>query len=139
MFKLSTILEEMEKYTPEILSSIDHYENLPSISIDYAVMEKTGKLTVVPVDCGWNDFGSWDAVYSVLDKDKDNNALKGDVLTYNTKNSLVYSTSRKVATVGIKDILVVETDDAVLVCHKDHAQDVKEIVEQLRVQLQSAK
>ncbi len=132
MFKLSTILGEMKKFTPEILANLDNYENLPSISIDYAVMEKTDKLTVVPVDCGWSDLGSWDAVYEVLDKDKDKNSLKGDVIAINTQDSLVYGTSRTVATVGVKDVIVVETEDGVLVCHREHSQQVKNVVERLK-------
>lgn len=129
MFKLSTILEEMKKHTPEILENIDEYEKLPSISIDYAVMEKTDKLTVLPLDCGWNDLGSWDAVYEVLDKDKENNALKGDVIALNTENSLIFSSSKKVAAIGVKDIIVVETEDAVLICQRENSQDVKKVVE----------
>lgn len=132
MFKLSTILEEMEKYTSEILANLDKYEKLPSISIDYAVMEKTDKLMVVPVDCGWNDLGSWDAVYDVMEKDKEKNAFKGDAIALKTENTLVYSTSKKVAVIGVKDIIVVETDDAVLVCHRENSQDVKQIVERIK-------
>ncbi len=129
MFKLSTILEEMNKHTPEIVANIDNYKKLPSISIDYGVMEKSDKLTVIPLDCGWSDLGSWEAVYNVLEKDKNNNSLKGDVTALKTENSLVYSTSRKVAAIGLKDIIVVETEDAVLVCHRNNAQDVRHIVE----------
>jgi len=135
MFKLSTFLEEMKKFNPEILDNIDNYEKLPSISIDYAVMEKSDKLTVIPVDFGWNDLGSWDSVYEVLDKDKDRNAIKGDVIALKTKNSLIYSTSKKIATFGVKDIIVVETDDGVLVCRKEDSQHVKEIVERLKKQV----
>ena len=132
MFKLSTILEEMKKFTPEILANINNYEKLPSISIDYAVIEKSDKLTVIPVDFGWSDLGSWDSVYDVLHKDKNKNAINGDVIALNTQNSLIYSTSKKIATYGVKDIIVVETEDGVLVCRREDSQHVKEIVERLK-------
>lgn len=128
MFKLSTITEELEKFVPEILRDIDDYEKLPSISIDYAVMEKSSKISVIPVDCGWSDLGSWEAVYDVLEKDNEKNAVKGDVITLNTKDSLIYSTSRTVATIGVRNIVVVETPDAVLVCNKDDSQAVKMVL-----------
>lgn len=132
MFKLSTILGEMKKLTPEILANIDKYDKLPSISIDYAIMEKTDKLLVVPMDCGWSDLGSWDAVYDVMEKDKEKNAVKGDAIVLKSQNTLVYSGSRKVAAIGVKDIIIVETEDAVLVCHRENSQDVKQIVEQIK-------
>lgn len=103
-----------------------------SESIDYAVMEKTDRAAVVPLDAGWSDVGAWAALLDVCERDTAGNVIKGDVLTHDTKDSLVFAQSRLVAAIGLDDIIVVETPDAVLVVHKDRAQDVKEIVGQLK-------
>ena len=132
MFKVSTILEEFEKFTPEIMANLENFEQLPSVSIDYAVMERSDRIRVIPVDFKWSDLGSWEALYDVLNKDENNNAIEGDVIALKTENSLVYSTSRVVATIGLKDVIVVETEDAVLVCNKEDSQDVKRVYERLK-------
>jgi mannose-1-phosphate guanylyltransferase / mannose-6-phosphate isomerase len=109
---------------------------IPSESIDYAVMEQcpaSGRpIKMVPLDAGWNDLGAWDAVWSVLDKDANGNAHLGDVLTTDSKNTLVHATSRLVSLVGVENLIVVETPDAVLVADKTRSQDVKHIVAQLQ-------
>ncbi|NOX92234.1 MAG: mannose-1-phosphate guanylyltransferase/mannose-6-phosphate isomerase [Gammaproteobacteria bacterium] len=117
----------------------DAFRACPSDSIDYAVMERLGAsadgetlAVVVPLDVGWSDLGAWSAIWEVGESCADGNVNKGDVLSHNCSNSLFHSEHRLVAGVGLKDILVVETADAVMVAHKDHAQDVKKIVEQLR-------
>ncbi len=114
------------------------FEACPSESIDYAVMEKLGaeddtaRGIVVPLDAGWSDLGAWPAIWAVCEHDGCGNMTKGDVLTHDTRNSLIHAEHRLVASVGLDDLLVVETADAVLVANKSHAQDVKKIVEQLK-------
>ncbi|PSU22932.1 mannose-1-phosphate guanylyltransferase/mannose-6-phosphate isomerase [Photobacterium kishitanii] len=150
LFKASRYLAELGKYSPEILSvcqsafnsnriDLDFirldatlFSSCPDDSIDYAVMEKTQDAVVVPMDANWSDVGSWSALWEVNTKDVDGNAIRGDVLTQNTVNSYIYSQNKLVATVGVEDLIIVETKDAVLVAHKDKVQDVKGIVEQLK-------
>ena len=104
----------------------------PSDSIDYAVMEKTAKAAVVPLDAGWNDVGSWSALYDVLDKDPDGNVTRGDVVLERCKNSYVLSTGRLVATIGLDGFVVIETADAVAVLPQREAQSIKTIVDRLK-------
>ncbi|WP_279143954.1 mannose-1-phosphate guanylyltransferase/mannose-6-phosphate isomerase [Photobacterium phosphoreum] len=150
LFKASRYLAELEKYSPEILrvcqSAFDSnridldfirlnealFSSCPDDSIDYAVMEKTQDAVVVRMDANWSDVGSWSSLWEVNPKDVDGNAIRGDVLTQNTANSYIYSQNKLVATVGVENLIVVETKDAVLVAHKDKVQDVKGIVEQLK-------
>lgn len=152
LLKASAYIQELEKYSPEILDTsrraLEHAEGdldferldteifsaCPSDSIDYAVMEKTELGAVLPLDCGWSDIGAWSALWDVANKDEQGNVLKGDVLLDNTKNSYIYSDSRLVATTGIDNLVVVETSDAVLVANRDSVQDVKNLVTLLREQ-----
>jgi mannose-1-phosphate guanylyltransferase / mannose-6-phosphate isomerase len=121
------------------------FKACPSDSIDYAVMEKLGaannetdaSTAVVPLDVGWSDLGAWSAIWAVGEPSADGNVKKGDVLTHNCRDSLFHSEHRLVAGVGLDNILVVETADAVMVAHKDHAQDVKKIVDVLKVEKRS--
>ena len=106
----------------------------PADSVDYAVMEKTTAAAVVPLDAGWSDVGSWSALWDVSARDAHGNACRGDVLQHDSRNTLVYAEGRLVTTVGVDDLVVVETADAVLVAHKDRVQDVKKIVEKLKAQ-----
>ena len=106
----------------------------PGDSIDYAVMEKTDKGVVLPIDIGWNDIGSWSALWDVAEKDDQGNVCHGDVLLHNTSNSFLHSDSRLLTAVGMDDCVIVETSDAVLVAKKDQVQDVKSIVTLLRTQ-----
>jgi mannose-1-phosphate guanylyltransferase/mannose-6-phosphate isomerase len=104
----------------------------PSDSIDYAVMEKTDRAVVVPISAGWSDVGAWTALWDVCPRDKDNNVIRGDVFAEDTHNALLVAQHRCLATVGIDDVIVVETADAVLVASMDKAQDVKKIVSRLK-------
>lgn len=149
-FTLSTFRTEMEKHGPDILSSmaeavsagtrdgrfyrfeVEHMQRCPSESIDYALMEKTDRAVVVSADLGWSDIGSWQALYEVLDKDENGNVCQGDVLLENTQNSLIRAEDLMVAAVGLEDMLVVETADAVLVAPLAQSQDVKKIVNKLK-------
>lgn len=109
------------------------WDRLNEISIDYAVMENAEKMAVFPVDIGWNDVGSWESMFEVLKLDKFGNAFKGSNPTripLDTKNTLVYS-DKLIVTIGVEDIIVIETPDALMICHKDRTQDVKEVVNHL--------
>lgn len=144
VFKAQVILEEMKKYCPDlfdILQTInfknksldfEEYSNLPEISIDYAVMEHSDKLVVLPADVGWSDLGSWNYVYESSDKDDDNNFVYGNVLNLSTKNSIVYGSDRLVATIGLDNMVVVNTEDATLICPLDRTQEVKNVYSQLK-------
>ncbi|QXH37110.1 mannose-1-phosphate guanylyltransferase/mannose-6-phosphate isomerase [Pseudomonas muyukensis] len=150
MFKASRYLEEIKHFAPQIhacceealaASSEDmHFVRIdaqafarcPSDSIDYAVMEKTTDAVVVPMNAGWNDIGSWAALWDVADKDEQGNVVSGDVMTTGVSNSYIKSTNRLVAAVGVENLVIVETNDALLVVSKDKVQDVKVIVESLK-------
>lgn len=150
MFKASRYLEELEKFSPEIKRSCENsteslkYDDIfirinksefsksPTDSIDYAVMEKTEDAVVVPLDAQWSDIGSWSALWEVSEQDENGNVLLGDVHTHNSHNVLVNSTSRLISVVGVDNIIVVETKDAVLVVDKSQVQDVKRVVEKLK-------
>jgi mannose-1-phosphate guanylyltransferase/mannose-6-phosphate isomerase len=142
-------LRELERHAPAMLaacreavktSSIDaDFTRLgpafaagPADSIDYAVMEKTDRAAVVPLDAGWNDVGSWSALYDVLDKDGAGNVAVGDTIVEQCRDTYVLASSRTVAAVGLENVVVVETPDAVLVIARDSAQSVKKVVDRLR-------
>jgi len=108
------------------------FAKCPSDSIDYAVMEKTKKSVVIPVNIAWNDIGSWTALWEVGEKDKRGNVLHGDTCVIDSDNSYIHSETRLVSVVGVKDHVIVETADAILVAHKDAAQNVKDIVDELK-------
>lgn len=112
----------------------DAFKACPDESIDYAVMEKTDKAVVVPLSAGWSDVGAWSSLWEIGDQDASGNVSSGDVLSHNTSNSYIRAEHRLVATVGLDNIVVVETNDAVLVAAKDQVQDVKKIVESLKAQ-----
>ena len=150
LFRADRYLEELERHAPDILEVCrstwerrredDDFVRLPrevfmacrSDSIDYAVMENTDRAVMVPLDAGWNDLGSWSALQDVDETDENGNVLRGDVLVLDTHNSYIRSEGRLVATVGVDDVVVVETSDAVLVAHRDRVQDVKEVVTRLK-------
>ncbi len=108
------------------------YEAMEAISVDYGILERSQKVAVIPADIGWSDVGSWAALMEIHPKDSNGNLLHGDVLALDTSESLVRSEGRLVATLGVRDLVVVETDDAVLVCHKERSQEVRRIAEGLR-------
>jgi len=151
LFKASRYLEELAEHAPEMLAAVreadaksstdldfvridqETFSQVPDRSIDYAVMEKTRRAAVIPVSCAWSDIGSWSALWLTGQKDADGNMSEGDTLAIDTHNSLLRSHDRHlVATVGVDDLIVVTTPDATLVAHRDAAQDVKRIVEQLK-------
>lgn len=152
MFKCSSILNELQQFQPEVCQSAEQalqdtaqdmdfvrldkqaFLQSPSISIDYAVMEKTKNAAILPLDAQWSDIGAWDALWEVSQKDSNNNVCSGDVLCEQTNNSYIHADDKLVATIGMQDCIVVETADAVLVANKNKAQDVKAIVEKLHLQ-----
>ena len=150
MFKASVYLQELEKYNPAIVKSAkdsitnskndldfvrldkSSFEQSPEDSIDYAVMEKTDKAVVVPLDANWSDVGAWKSVWEVSSKDENGNVLRGDTIAQGTTNTLVHAEHRLVSVLGLEDVVVIETSDAVLVANKNKVQDIKKIVEQLK-------
>jgi mannose-1-phosphate guanylyltransferase/mannose-6-phosphate isomerase len=153
MFKASRYLQELEKYAPDILASCKQaiaseskdlefvrldaevFAACPDDSIDYAVMEKTDAACVVPLDAGWSDVGSWSSLWETAkQKDANNNVVIGDAILDGVHNSYINSEQRLISVVGLDDVVVVETKDAVLVAHKDKVQDIKNVVNQLKAE-----
>lgn len=149
LFRCSRFIEELQKHSPEIHETcrlalarsiedqgalqIDKamFEECPSDSIDYAVLEKTDAACVVPLRAGWTDVGSWSALWQVQEKDASGNVARGDVLLQDTRNSYVHATDKLVTLIGMDDAVVVETSDALLVVHMDQVQQIKSVVSQL--------
>ena len=150
VFKASVYLSELKKFRPDIYNSCKNalsgsrkdldfirldtncFLTCPDQSIDYAVMEKTEKAVVIPLNAKWSDVGSWSALWEISDKDIHGNSIRGDILIEDVSNSYLYSQHRLIGAVGVENLIVVETKDAILVAHKDKVQHVKNIVEQLK-------
>lgn len=139
-FSIKTITEEIRRYAPEIIEIYNlgyeemllKFQQMPNISIDYAVMEKSDKVVALPFDLYWSDVGSWDSLFDILDKDDSGNVIQGDVIAIDTKNSFILGKKRLITTIGLENCLVVETEDAILIARKGEAQKVKEIVNKLK-------
>uniref|UniRef100_UPI00334153AB mannose-1-phosphate guanylyltransferase/mannose-6-phosphate isomerase n=1 Tax=Castellaniella defragrans TaxID=75697 RepID=UPI00334153AB len=153
-FRVGTVLEELEKLADDVLSAViatleksrmaegkgyrhlnldaDAFAQVPEISIDYALMERSTKVATIPCDIGWSDIGSWNAMSELVEPGSDGNRIVGQAVTYNARNNYVQSKHRLAALVGVQDLIVVDTPDAVLVAHKNDAQDVKHIVSALK-------
>jgi mannose-1-phosphate guanylyltransferase/mannose-6-phosphate isomerase len=139
-FRTDIIVTEMKKYAPEITEMLGksfeemivQFDHMPDISIDYAVMEKSDKVAVLPLDLYWNDIGSWDSLHDILSRDENGNVVVGDVMTIDTQNCLIFGNKRFLSTIGLEDCLVVETDDAVLIAKKGETWKVREIVNRLK-------
>ncbi len=152
LFRAGDYLEELEKFSPDIFHAcmralkksnvdkdflrpdISEFEACPKDSIDYAVMEHTSRAAVVPLECFWSDVGNWNALWEVLDNDSDGNSKLGDVILRDVANSYIRSENKLVVAIGLKDTIVVETQDAVLVCSKEHAELIGDVVEKLKNQ-----
>lgn len=151
LFSAQDFLGELQRYAPEIVSAArEAYETAaadldfirvderafaasPSDSIDYAVMEKTDRAAVVPISCGWSDIGSWSSLWAAAERDEAGNRHDGDVLSIDTRNSLVRaSDGRMIATIGVEDLIIVDTPDATLVARKDRVQDVRQVVDLIK-------
>ncbi len=139
-FTVGTFQQELQKFQPEIFALsqqplellLAEFESMPGISIDYAVAEKSQQVVMLPFTAYWNDIGSWDAIYDVLDKDADGNALQGDCLPLACSNTLMMGRSRLIAGIGLEDLLIVETDDVIVVAKRGESQQVKELVNVLK-------
>ncbi|ASP46631.1 mannose-1-phosphate guanylyltransferase/mannose-6-phosphate isomerase [Cognaticolwellia beringensis] len=152
LMKASRYLEELKQFRPDIYQACENalantsndadfiridqveFEKCPDESVDYAVMEKTADAVVVTLDAGWSDIGSWSALWDVNNKDTNGNAISGDSINHETTNTLIQGGERLIATVGIDNLVIVDTKDALLVATKDKVQDVKKIVEQLKAE-----
>jgi len=150
VWKASVILDEVQKHLPDVWSVLEKmrakwkrdepwqevirhgFADMPSISIDYGVMEKSERVALVPCDIGWSDVGSWDAVYEVSEHDAFGNAVSGDVLELDCKNSLIRSHSRLLAAVGLEDVIAIETPDAILLTKRGDSQRVREVVDAIK-------
>jgi len=150
LFKASRYLEELEKFCPDIYKACQEsvemaeadmdflrvnkvaFSGCPSVSVDYAVMEKTSDAVMVPMDAGWSDIGSWTSLWDVSKKDGNGNAGDADTITHNTNDCYIRSDNKLVAAVGLKNVIIVDTKDALLVAHKDSVQDIKIIAQQLK-------
>lgn len=152
LFKASTFLNELQAKAPEIFSSCsnaiknaiydmdfvridnDAFYKCKSESIDYAIMEKTDKCAVVPLDAGWNDVGSWSALWELSHKDEQNNYHHGDIISISSSNNYIRSEERLTVTLGIRDLVIVNTKDALLIAERAQVQQVKDVVELLKAQ-----
>lgn len=151
IWKASTILKAFEELLPDVYACLtkigdamntpdeqkviaEVYPTIPSISIDYGIMEKSPDVKVISAEFGWNDVGSWDNLGVLYDEDANGNVVAGQHIGIDTTNSIVYSKKRLITTIGVDNLIVVETDDAILVCDKNKAQDVKLIVDQLKAE-----
>ncbi|MGH8051498.1 MAG: mannose-1-phosphate guanylyltransferase/mannose-6-phosphate isomerase [Arenimonas sp.] len=150
MFRASRFIEELQRFAPEMLqyckvaiASAKHDADFlrldkdafcacPADSIDYAVMEKTRHAMVLPIDVGWSDVGSWSALWQISNQDLDGNVHLGDVMAENCRNTFIWSGNRLISTLGLENMIVVDTEDALLVAHQGHVQDVKKIVARLK-------
>lgn len=139
-FAIGFMKNELENYQPDIIQQLTGtyeevlaaFSSMPNISIDYAVAEKSTSVVVLELPCYWNDIGSWDAMYEVLPKDECGNAMEGDCLAVDCKNSLILGRDRLIAGIGLDDVLLVETDDVIVVAKKGESQKVKEVVNELK-------
>ncbi|MDF1881756.1 mannose-1-phosphate guanylyltransferase/mannose-6-phosphate isomerase, partial [Sulfurimonas sp. MAG313] len=148
-FKAGVFLEELQKFSPEMYSTckkalenaktkdmtriqLEDMLNIPDDSIDYAVMEKSSKVKVVPSDISWSDLGSFDALYEELEKDSDGNTLKEKHISIDSKNNLIVGSNKTVATIDVQDLIIIDTEDALLISKKGSSQKVKQVVQRLK-------
>ncbi|TYC63372.1 mannose-1-phosphate guanylyltransferase/mannose-6-phosphate isomerase [Rhodobacterales bacterium] len=152
LYSAKTMIEAFKRYQPELYKSIvdvmktrhgdldftrldaEAFETLSDISIDYAIMEKAENVVCAPVSPDWDDLGSWSAIWNVLDKDAEGNSALGDARFLESSNCLAYADRGLVSVIGLEDVMVIATTDSVLVAHKDNAQDVKKVVDQLKAE-----
>lgn len=159
-FRVGSVLDELSEHAPDVMAAVkltleksrcskanaysclaldgEAFGQVPDISVDYALMERSRKVATIPCDIGWSDIGSWNAVSELTSADTNGNRFEGEVLVHHSSNNYVNSESRLTALVGVENLLVVDTPDAILIAHKDHAQDVKHIVGQLKAKCHTA-
>jgi mannose-1-phosphate guanylyltransferase/mannose-6-phosphate isomerase len=135
-FTIQTLLDEVREHAPEVSACLGYtaddtltaYDRMPDVSIDYAVLEKSMRVAMIPMNVTWSDVGSWDAMYEVLDKDPHRNAKSGNVVDVDTRDSLIIGNGRLISAVGLENLIVVDTDDAVFITRRGDTQRVKEVV-----------
>ncbi|MGN0015601.1 MAG: mannose-1-phosphate guanylyltransferase/mannose-6-phosphate isomerase [Candidatus Gastranaerophilaceae bacterium] len=145
MAKVSVLLAEFQKYQPEIYNNLSKlsfkdsnkipygvFENMPSVSIDYAIMEKSDKIALCKLLSDWSDLGSWQSLYEVSEKNNDGNVFEGHVISEDVKNSFIYSDNKVVAAIGLENVILINTEDAILACNKEDSQAVKKVFEKLK-------
>ncbi|MGZ8261457.1 MAG: mannose-1-phosphate guanylyltransferase/mannose-6-phosphate isomerase [Methylotenera sp.] len=145
VFKASTFMHMLEQYQPEIYQQIcainqenlaETYAKFPNLSMDYGLAEElvkhAEKVAVVPVDMAWSDLGSWDSIYARHEKDANNNVTHGEVLNLDTKNSLIWTEAGLLATLGLNNVVVIQTADATLICDRSRAEDIKTLVAEVK-------
>jgi len=150
VFRADVLIDDMKRHAPDVLAAArdalvkarrdddfvrldaEAFKNAPNISIDYALMEKTDRAAIVPCNIGWSDVGAWSALWDIREQDAQSNVLLGDVIAHDSTGSYVHSEKRLTALVGVKDLVVIDTDDALLIADKSRAQDVKAIVDHLK-------
>lgn len=139
MFSVQTFWQQMRKYSSDLYKLMQgsfqeicsRFDQMPDLSIDYAIMEKSKEILLCPLAVSWSDIGSWDSIYDVMEKDQNQNVKLGNVLDIDTKNSLIVGENRLISTIGIEDMVIVETQDAVFVSKKGESQQVKDLVNEL--------
>lgn len=151
IWKASTILKNIEMHLPDLYQGLmkikdnidkddieeilyEEYQNFDSISIDYGIMEKANSVYTIPGNFGWDDVGSWNALERIFDSDNYGNILKGNVISVDTKGCIIESEDKLIATIGVEDLVIVETKDATLVCPKSKCQDIKSLLKQIKLQ-----
>lgn len=145
-FSAVTYLSELKKYNPELLTQVTHalenvqkegnnlilkktlYSGCQSISIDHAIMEKTDKAVVLPFESGWSDIGNWNSLWQASEKDAFNNVLHGNVMLQSGSENIIVSKNKPIHAIGVKDLIIIETDDGILIANKDMAEDIKNFV-----------
>jgi mannose-1-phosphate guanylyltransferase/mannose-6-phosphate isomerase len=141
LFTLETFWQQLALHCPDLnqffegslQDAINQFKQMPHESIDYALMEKTDEIVIHPLAVSWSDVGSWDSVYEAMEKDEDRNVKIGQIITVDTKNSLIIGGKRVVSTIGLEDLLIVETEEAVLISKKGESQRVRSLLEKIRV------
>lgn len=146
IYKASYMLDLFQKHLPDVINPLEGfirtkkskelpkiYKTLPKISIDYGIMEKTDNILVVPTHCQWTDIGIWSSMEEIIDKDKDGNCVKGGNIIIDSSDNIIFSNHTPIACIGVKNLIVVNTPNGVLVCDKSRAQDVRKIAEMLRM------
>ena len=149
IWKVSSILREFEQSLPEMYEGLleierniggakfkktlrNVYSQLKSISVDYGIMEKANNVVVIEGDFGWSDMGSWEEIYRMGAKDRNENVIIGNNIAHNSKGNLIYGGKRLIATVGLENFVIVDTNDVLLICRRDHTQEIKEVVDGLK-------
>lgn len=151
VWKASVILEKFRELLPDIYGCLEQigsamnteqeqtiiekiYPIIPKISVDYGIMERADNVVVIPAEMGWDDVGSWETLGVLYDKDEQGNVLRGEQVNIDTKDCISFAKNGVIATIGVENLIIVQTEDAVLVCAKDRAQDVKKVVDRLKAE-----